>query len=56
MVLCTELRHDRGSLHPFEVARVEYRGDLVQFRLETSSGDASGIEATWELTGTMPAG
>jgi hypothetical protein len=32
---------------PFEVARVEYRGDRLQFRLDLSSGQTSGnLEAT----------
>ncbi|MGH3926348.1 MAG: GntR family transcriptional regulator [Pseudonocardiaceae bacterium] len=50
LVLCTELRRAGEDTRPFEVARVEYRGDLVQFRLETSSAGSNGIEATWEIT------
>jgi GntR family transcriptional regulator len=50
LVLATELRRAAGGVIPFEVARVEYRGDLLQFRLEVS-GDAPGaIEAVWALT------
>jgi GntR family transcriptional regulator len=54
LALCTELRHDGDATRPFEVARVEYRGDLVQFRLELSPAPAGGMEALWELT-TPPA-
>ena len=39
LVLSTELRHDAAGVVPFEVARVEYRGDLLQLRLE-ASGEA----------------
>jgi GntR family transcriptional regulator len=49
LVLCTEFRSDGAQERPFEVARVEYRGDLVQFRLEVSPSPAGGIEAVWEL-------
>jgi GntR family transcriptional regulator len=52
LVLCTEFRRDGGDERPFEVARVEYRGDLVQFRLEVSPSAAGGLEAVWELTET----
>lgn len=50
LVLCTEYRRDGAGTRPFEVARVEYRGDLVQFRLEVSPSPAGGLEAIWELT------
>jgi GntR family transcriptional regulator len=50
LVLSTELRRAASGTVPFEVARVEYRGDLLQLRLEVS-GDAPGaIEAVWALT------
>ncbi|MEA2248171.1 MAG: GntR family transcriptional regulator, partial [Solirubrobacteraceae bacterium] len=52
LVLCTEFRRDGLDERPFEVARVEYRGDLVQFRLEVSPSPAGGLEAVWELTET----
>jgi GntR family transcriptional regulator len=52
LVLCTEFRRDGADERPFEVARVEYRGDLVQFRLEVSPSAAGGLEAVWELTET----
>jgi GntR family transcriptional regulator len=50
LVLSTEFCRDGDESRPFEVARVEYRGDLVQFRLETSARQPNGIEATWEMT------
>ncbi len=50
LALCTEFRGDGGATRPFEVARVEYRGDLVQFRLEVSAAPAGGMDALWELT------
>jgi GntR family transcriptional regulator len=53
LAMCTELRHDGDRTRPFEVARVEYRGDLLRFRLELSE---SGPAATWELTDAAVAG
>ena len=50
LVLCTELRHAAEGPVPFEVARVEYRGDLLQFRLETSPEVPGSIAANWTLT------
>jgi GntR family transcriptional regulator len=50
LVLCTELRRASDGVVPFEVARVEYRGDLLQFRLEVSSEAPGAIEAIWALT------
>lgn len=51
LVLCAEYRSTgRGARTvPFEVARAEYRGDLVKFDLEVSAS-GRGIEAVWELT------
>lgn len=51
LVLCTEFRSVSGGNRtvPFEVARVEYRGDLLRFDLEVSASGRS-IEAMWELT------
>jgi len=49
LALCTELRRDDDGTRPFEVARVEYRGDIVQFRLELSPAPTGGMEALWEL-------
>jgi hypothetical protein len=39
---------DDGA-RPFEVARVEYRGDILQFRLEVSPTQADAFSATWSL-------
>ena len=50
LVLCTELRRTAEGSRPFEVARVEYRGDLLQFRLEVSGEGPGAIAASWELT------
>jgi GntR family transcriptional regulator len=50
LVLVTELRRSGGGAAPFEVARVEYRGDLVQLRLEASGSAPGGIEAIWAPT------
>src|SRR6478672_2314491 len=36
LAVCTEFRRDGTTTRPFEVARVEYRGDLLRFRLEVS--------------------
>jgi DNA-binding GntR family transcriptional regulator len=50
LVLCTEYRRlDEGEV-PFEVARVEYRGDLLKFDLEVSPDDRRTIQAVWGLT------
>ncbi len=47
LVLSQEFRTTPGGPTPFEVARVEYRGDRLQFRLDLSSGQESGsLEAT----------
>jgi GntR family transcriptional regulator len=51
LVLSTEFRRrPDADPRPFEVARVEYRGDLLQFQLELSSADAEGMSATWTFT------
>ncbi len=50
LVLCTELRRTADGVRPFEVARVEYRGDLLQFRLEVSGEQPGAIDAVWALT------
>jgi GntR family transcriptional regulator len=49
LALCTEYRRAETETRPFEVARVEYRGDLLQFRLEVSPSPDGEIEAMWEL-------
>jgi GntR family transcriptional regulator len=50
LAVCTEFRSVDGATRPFEVARVEYRGDLLRFRLEVSAARPDSIEAVWELT------
>lgn len=50
LVLCTEYRRSDPDPEPFEVARVEYRGDLVQFQLDLTSEADAGLAATWALT------
>jgi GntR family transcriptional regulator len=47
LVLCTEFRRTPDGTAPFEVARVEYRGDIMQFRLEVSPTGADALAATW---------
>lgn len=50
LVLCREYRRTDEGERPFEVARVEYRGDLLQFRLEVDSSPAdAGLAATFAL-------
>jgi GntR family transcriptional regulator len=50
LAVCTEFRRDGDTTRPFEVARVEYRGDLLRFRLEVSAAGPGAMEALWELT------
>lgn len=50
LVLSTELRRTTAGVVPFEVARVEYRGDLLQLRLEVSGEAPGAMEAVWALT------
>jgi GntR family transcriptional regulator len=51
LVLCHEFRRATNGERPFEVARIEYRGDVLQFRLELGSGAAdTGLEATFALS------
>jgi GntR family transcriptional regulator len=61
LVLCTEFRRTPDGTVPFEVARVEYRGDIMQFRLEVSPNGADPLAATWSfndgvegLAGALP--
>jgi GntR family transcriptional regulator len=53
LVLCTEHRRTQGGTRPFEVARVEYRGDVLQFRLELSPTAADALSAVWTPTDRM---
>jgi GntR family transcriptional regulator len=50
LVLSTEFRHQNGLATPFEVARVEYRGDLMQFQLDLSPSSEASLSLTWELS------
>ena len=52
LVLCTEFRAmgEGKKPAPFEVARVEYRGDLLKFDLQVSASDSQSIQAMWGLT------
>ena len=47
---CTEFCREGAATRPFEVARVEYRGDLLRFRLEVSASHPDDMKAVWELT------
>lgn len=53
LVLCTEFARSNGGSRPFEVARVEYRGDILQFRLEVSPAQAD-MAAMWTLNEELP--
>lgn len=55
LVLCTEHRRSEDGTRPFEVARVEYRGDVVQFRLELSPTGVDALAAVWMPTERMDA-
>jgi GntR family transcriptional regulator len=50
LVLSTEFRHLEAEARPFEVARVEYRGDLMQFQLDLSPSNEASLSLTWELS------
>src|SRR5256885_947733 len=56
LALCTEHRRTDDGPAPFEVARVEYRGDMVQFQLDVSPEVGGGLSATWGLTELAGAG
>jgi GntR family transcriptional regulator len=49
LALCTEYRRGEERAEPFEVARVEYRGDVIQFRLDLSAEPGAWLSATWVL-------
>ena len=50
LVLCREMHEVDGHERPFEVARVEYRADLLQFRLGLDGDRANGeLAATLRL-------
>jgi GntR family transcriptional regulator len=48
LVLCTEHRSTAEGAVPFELARIEYRGDLLQFRLKAPA-DGDTMTAIFEL-------
>jgi GntR family transcriptional regulator len=51
LVLCREYYDADGVERPLEVARVEYRGDVLQLRLELDSDDeGDGLEATFAMS------
>ena len=50
LAVCTEYRRAGSGTRPFELARVEYRGDLLRFRLEVSASSPDDLHAIWELT------
>jgi GntR family transcriptional regulator len=55
LVLCREFHRTNGDEAPLEVARVEYRADLLQFRLGLGADDAQGeLSATLAMS-TEPA-
>jgi DNA-binding GntR family transcriptional regulator len=54
LVLCTEHRKTAAGSSPFEVARVEYRGDVMKFKLQARS-DGDGLGATFELDESLEA-
>jgi GntR family transcriptional regulator len=56
LAVCTEYRRDDSGTRPFEVARVEYRGDLLRFRLEVSASRPEDMQAVWELTDPVAGG
>jgi len=49
LVLCTEHCRTPDGTRPFEVARIEYRGDLLQFRLQASPAGGDAMAAIYEL-------
>jgi GntR family transcriptional regulator len=55
LVLCTEYRRTTEGTAAFEVARVEYRGDIMQFRLEVSAAGADALAATWTFNDDVEA-
>jgi GntR family transcriptional regulator len=50
LVLCTEYRKQDRAEVPFEIARVEYRGDVLRLGVEPPAPDAVGsMTISWEL-------
>jgi GntR family transcriptional regulator len=50
LVLCRELRRSGRGECPFEVARVEYRGDMLRFHLDLGSASVGALEATYSVS------
>ena len=50
LVLATEFKHQEPEAKPIEVARSEYRGDLMQFQLDLSPSAEGNLSLTWELS------
>jgi GntR family transcriptional regulator len=49
LVLCTEYRHGEGAPVPFEVARIEYRGDILRLQLGFLPEPGGEMAVTWSL-------
>ena len=50
LVLATEFESHKAEPRPIEVARIEYRGDLMQFQLDLSPSSEGSLSLTWELS------
>jgi GntR family transcriptional regulator len=50
LVMSTEFRQSGAKAEPMEVARVEYRGDLMQFQLDLSPSKDASLALTWHLS------
>lgn len=50
LVMSTEFRQAGAKAEPIEVARVEYRGDLMQFQLDLSPTLDASLALTWHLS------
>ena len=52
LVLCTEHRVENATAKPFELARIEYRGDMLKLSIALPSpGDMTEMTILWELNG-----
>lgn len=49
LISAVEHRRSKDGTAPFEVARFNYRADILQFRLEVAPDAATRIQATWAL-------
>jgi len=50
LVMSTEFRQAKSGSAPLEVARIEYRGDLMQFQLDLSPTQEASLSVTWQLS------